>query len=115
MTKEQAEKFFKRKANPDASLTPKAFMKKKMNDMVMSKGMGKVLDSKIAQKVMVPVGNKVISGTKKVVKFLDKQFVEPSRRRAKWEKERDDRWREEGEDMKAGRERYLSTNVKIRK
>ena len=32
----------------------------------MSKGMGKVLDSKVAKK-MIPVGNKVIGGTKKVL------------------------------------------------
>lgn len=32
MTVEQAEKFFKRKASPDASLSPKEFMKKKFKN-----------------------------------------------------------------------------------
>ena len=109
MTKEQAEKFFKRKADPDASLTPKAFMKKKMNDMVMSKGMGKVLDNKVSKKVMIPIGNAIIKGVKSLKpnmkKITDDLFGSL---------EKDKKQKEQG---KALNRSYsgLPSNVKIRK
>ena len=80
MSKEQAEKLFNRKADPDASLSPKEFMKKKMNSFVMSNGVGKVLDSKVGKK-MVGVGNTVIKGVKKLKpdmkKITDDLFGSP--------------------------------------
>ncbi len=62
----------------------------------------KVLDNKVSKKVMIPVGNKIIGGTKKAVKFLDKQFVEPSRNYNKIQKDIDDKNRKNMEWEKTG-------------
>ena len=52
-------------------------MKKVLNKILLSKGMGKVLDSKISKKVMIPLGKKVMktfpisSAIKKEREFLN--------------------------------------------
>lgn len=45
------------------------------NKFLTSKGLGKVLDSKISKKVMIPVGNKIIKGARKVVDFAAAPLV----------------------------------------
>jgi len=51
------------------------------------------------------MAKKLKGGGKKIGKFLDKHLVQPSRDHKKQQKMQDDKWRQEGEDMMAGRER----------
>ena len=81
MTKEQAEKFFGRKASPDSNLSMNAFLKKKANDMVMSKGMGKVLDSKVG-KVGIKVGNVVLNRKNNLVNNIANLLSYPAQKKA---------------------------------
>lgn len=90
MSRSEAEKFFKRKASPDADLTSKEFLKKKVNAMVMSKPVGKVLDSKVG-KSGVAVGNAVIKAAKWPGKQIEKEM--------RMDKEKDDKYRMEGKMM----------------
>jgi hypothetical protein len=92
--KQMAEKMFGRKADPDSYLTAKEFLKKKKKDFVMSKGVGKVLDSKVG-KGMVKVGNVVKRGAsapfKGMIKGIEKEM--------QINKAKDDRYRREGKAL----------------
>lgn len=50
---------------------------------------------------------KLRKGAKKVGNFLDKQFVAPSRNYNKQMKIRDNKWRQEAEDLQTGRVRNI--------
>ena len=49
-------------------------MKSKINKALQSKALGKVLDSKYAKKIGIPVGNKIIKASRSPFVWMSKQI-----------------------------------------
>jgi hypothetical protein len=84
MSKEEAEKFFNKKATPESNMPPKEFMKKE---------------------IIQPVKN-TVRRFGRIIKSGAKSLIQPSIDYNKAQKAKDDAYREEGEDLMMGREKY---------
>lgn len=80
----------------------------------MSKGMGKVLDSKVAKKVMIPLGKKVISGTKKVLKAPGNLISDALKTESEIAKKKDMQYRKEAPAGAYGKGRSTSDGRMVR-
>lgn len=77
------------------------YMKKKINQAIMSKRVGNVLGSKPGR-LGVKVGNAIIKGFSAPFKWAGRQIEKEMR----MNKAKDDEYRRQGEDMMKGREEY---------
>jgi hypothetical protein len=83
---------------------PTAFQK-----FAMKPSVGKILDSGIARKAAIPLGNAVIKGVKKAGSIAAKPFKWAGgqiEKEMKMDKAKDDEYRRQGENMMKGREEY---------